>query len=368
MTVQPDPALVVPEDADPRHPYADQPDRAFWKHAVTGHDAASLTELAPPIPDLDTARVATAGSCFAQHIGRALRDRGARYMDLEPAPPALWPANADRLGYGVYSCRYGNIYTTRQLVQLFDEAHDTRRPAEPIWRRDGRFYDALRPGLQPNGFGSIREVEVLRRAHLEKVRKMFKRLDIFVFTLGLTETWVSRIDGTAYPSAPGVIAGSYDPERHVFVNLGYPEVLADLIAFRDRLKTVNPDARILLTVSPVPLAATATDQHVLVATTQSKAVLRAAAGQMAAEHDDVAYFPSYEIITGQPARHGFYGPDLRSVQPEGVETVMGHLFPTPAPKPAPAKTAEQVDDTLGYEHCEEGLLADVARNDPGAGR
>ncbi len=350
-----------------RHPYADQPDRAFWKHAVTGRTGETLTELAPTVEGLATAKVATAGSCFAQHIGRALKARGAHFMMCEPRPRLMGEKRGARFGYDLFSCRYGNIYTTRQLVQLFDEAFGTRTPAEQVWEKDGRYYDALRPSVQQNGFGSVEELQALRAAHLARVRDMFERLDLFVFTLGLTETWASRLDGTAFPTAPGVIAGSYDPARHAFLNLTYPDVYGDLDAMRTRLHKVNPGARMLLTVSPVPLAATATDQHVLVATTHSKAVLRAAAGAFAEAHDDVIYFPSYEVITGQPTRHAFYGDDLRSVRPEGVDAVMTHLFDEatqadlaaieqPAPEPA------EDDDDLGYEQCDESLLSEVSRN------
>jgi hypothetical protein len=80
--------------------------------------------------------------------------------------------------------------------------------------------------------------------------------------------------------------------------------------------------RILLTVSPVPLTATATNQHVLSATSYSKSVLRAVSGDLAQSDDAVDYFPSYEIITNQAARSAFYDHNLRSVRNAGVQTVM----------------------------------------------
>ena len=344
-----------------RNPYARQPARAFWKRAVSDRHWSRLDDLGAVPPDFGTARVATAGSCFAQHIGHNLRTRGLNYLDLEPAPAVLRRPEAPLLGYGVFSCRYGNIYTTRQLVQLFEEAHGRRTPVEGVWEKDGRFYDALRPAVEPGGFGSVAELAVLRAAHLARVREMFRTLDIFVFTLGLTEAWVSTADGTAYPTAPGVIAGSHDPARYRFLNLRHGDVVADLEAFRAGLRAVNPGARMLLTVSPVSLAATATGDHVLVATTYSKAVLRAAAGELAQDHADVSYFPSYEIIAGQPARHGFYEPDLRSVSAHGVAEVMRHLFGAlPARPKAPASASAQ-DAVFGYEQCEESLLADAGR-------
>ena len=38
----------------------------------------------------------------------------------------------------------------------------------------------------------------------------------------------------------------------------------------------------------------------LTANSYSKSLLRTVAGQLAQEHRDVDYFPSYELITGEP--------------------------------------------------------------------
>ena len=82
---------------------------------------------------------------------------------------------------------------------------------------------------------------------------------------------------------------------------------------------MNPRVKVILTVSPVPLVATAEEAHVLVATTLSKSVLRVAAEVVSARGRDVAYFPSYEIITGPQARGRYFAEDLRSVTDEGVD-------------------------------------------------
>ena len=36
----------------------------------------------------------------------------------------------------------------------------------------------------------------------------FRDLDVFVFTLGLTEAWVAKADGAVFPLAPGVVSQS----------------------------------------------------------------------------------------------------------------------------------------------------------------
>ena len=95
-----------------------------------------------------------------------------------------------------------------------------------------------------------------------------------------------------------------------------------MIEFLGLLARINPQARIILTVSPVPLIATYTDTDVLSATTYSKAVLRAVADDLARDFSNVFYFPSYEIITGAFNKGGYFEPDLRSVRREGVDHVM----------------------------------------------
>lgn len=311
----------------PTNPYKIKPERAFWRASVGSRHYADLADLWEPMPLRKSDRIATAGSCFAQHIGNNLAARGAAFMDMEPAPPVFASsAEARTWGYGVFSCRYGNIYTTRQLIQLFDEAHGNRTPLERVWQKQDRYFDALRVSVDPVGQDSPETVLALRLRHLEAVRRMFAELDVFVFTMGLTEGWENAEDGSMFAVAPGTVAGTYDPERHVFRNLRAAEIRTDMLAFWERLRAVNPGARMLLTVSPVPLAATATDNHVLVATTYSKSVLRAVAGELAEDVADIHYFPSYEIISSHPGRGMFFEPDLRNVNPFGVDFVMTHFF------------------------------------------
>lgn len=323
------------------NPYAGLPPRAYWRTAISDRHFAELEGLWEPLPLTRRDRIATAGSCFAQHIGNNLSRRGANFMDLEPPPPSLFssPEEARRFGFRVYSCRYGNIYTARQLLQLFEEAFGRRRPQEVVWSRAGRSHDALRPGVDPVGQKDADSVHALRQVHLRRVREMFESLDLFVFTLGLTEAWLSRSDGTAYPTAPGTVCGQYDPARYEFRNFAYPEILDDMGQFWQSLRSVNPSARMLLTVSPVPLTATASGDHVLVATTYSKSVLRAVAGDLARTCDGVHYFPSFEIISSHPARGMFYDPNLRTVNAFGVDVVMNHFFTGALSAEFPAVTA-----------------------------
>lgn len=344
-------------------PYAELPASAFWRSGV-----AEVSPLAPgglyrrKWPIEPGWQIGAAGSCFAQHVCRFLRRNGYRVLDVEPPPPGLPEARQAEFGYATYSARYGNIYTVRQLLQLLQEAAGQRRPADPVWEKAGRFHDALRPGVEPEGLDSPEQVAEHRAFHLARLRVLVQRMDLFIFTLGLTEAWEDRRDGTVYPTAPGTVAGRYDPDLHVFRNFRHAEILEDFRAFRSLAQRLRRGRalRCLLTVSPVPLTATASGAHVLAASTWSKAVLRSVAGELA-EEPDIDYFPSYEIVTNPAARGVFFAANLRSVTAEGVEVVMRQFFaahPPAAPPPAARAAARAAAEEV---QCEEALLEAFAR-------
>jgi GSCFA family len=341
-----------------RHPYRDQAPRAFWKATVSQHTMLEIPDWYTRKWPIDKDRVATAGSCFAQHIGRFLRESGFNFVDVEPPPTALRPDDWLDYGYNMYSARFGNVYTARQLSQLLKRALGEFVPEERAWAKDAGFVDPFRPTIEAEPMGSEDEVVALRENHLKAVARLFEQTDLFVFTLGLTETWLSKADGAAFPVCPGTHGGEFDPARYRFANLPFPEVCADMEEFIARARGINPKMRFLLTVSPVPLVATATSQQVVVASSYSKSVLRAVAGHLEGKYDFVDYFPSFEIISSHVMRGAFYEPDMRSVLKPGVEHVMAHFFSAhvpPSGRKAKAGVAEI--DLSGELACDEELLA-----------
>lgn len=270
--------------------------------------------------------VATAGSCFAQKIGRELRASSARFLDLEPVPFGLTEATAARMGFGLFSARYGNIYGAAQLVQLVEDAFADRLREEAFWEREGRWFDGLRPRLEPGGFPSRGQAEAARRAHLAQVRRLFRTAGVFIFTLGLTERWEDGRTGTVWPICPAEVDAAFGDPAHRFHDARMVEVVADLERFIALVRAENPGLRFIFTVSPVPLMATATGGHVLAATARGKAVLRAAADEVCARQEGCDYFPSYEIATMNPLRRDAFGPDGREVRAEVVEEIMRVFF------------------------------------------
>jgi hypothetical protein len=346
-----------------KNPYAGKPDHQFWRRSVSGRGPEQVDPVVQvPFGISRTDQVATAGSCFAQHIARHLQTTGFRYFVPEDHP--AFPFSEDE-NYGTFSARYGNVYTVRQLWQLFQRAYGLFAPQDTAWRRaDGRFIDPFRPRIQEGGFANAGELMAERTSHLAAVRRVFEECDVFIFTLGLTEGWVARGDSAVFPLAPGTVASEGEADAYAFHNFTVAEMEADLGRFIDALRSVNPRCRVLLTVSPVALVATYEDMHVLSATVYSKSALRVVAETATRSFPLVGYFPSYEIITGPQARSVFFEDDLREVRPEGVAHVMSvfarhYLSETAkAVAPAPATSARPLQDQAAVIRETQGVICD----------
>ncbi|RTL46820.1 MAG: GSCFA domain-containing protein [Burkholderiales bacterium] len=319
------------------HPYQQQPDRAFWRRAVSDTAWRDLDLIGTPkfqlTPD---AQVATAGSCFAQHIARHMRQRGMQPMLVERPHPLEQAAGRDSSDYQTFSARFGNLYSPRQALELAEQALGVREPIDDYAKDEGRVYDLLRPNAVKGGFDSLAHARADRRFHLGRVRHMFEACDVFVFTLGLTETWYHAQRGHTYPVCPGTAKGTYDPAQHQFRNLTQAEVLMDLQRLVALVREVNRRVRFIFTVSPVPLVATCSGQHVLLASSYSKSTLRSACGELAAADDGVLYFPSFEIVSHVASFGQYLQGDLREVTERGVGHVMDCFFHALYPGLAPA--------------------------------
>lgn len=355
-------AVIEMDKAAIKNPYRGLPDKAYWRRTVANKPAEELDPVSDfPMKIQHGDKIVTAGSCFAQEIAKSLQAAGYDYHVTETAPLDLPREEARIEQYGVYSARYGNVYTVRQLLQLFDRAFQFFRPIEPFWRHGNRFVDAFRPTIPQNGFADLADAKAAQEMHFDAVRRAFTEADVFVFTLGLTEAFEDLRDGSVYPVCPGVNGGEFNPKIHKFHNFTTEEIVADFSSFMKKFGHVNPNAQVIVTVSPVPLIATASGKNVVEATTYSKSVLRVAAQKIQEQHDNVHYFPSYEIIAGSQSGRIYFEDDLRSVSREGVAHVMRVFFKhaVDASSQVNASQKRSADQDVEYALnviCEEELL------------
>jgi hypothetical protein len=339
------------------NPYVNLSEKSFWKLAVANQSMFDLKSIwQPKFNILPKHKVATYGSCFAQHIGNALKARGFNWLIAETPPETMKENDAKYFNYNVFSARTANIYTTSLLRQWVKWCNDEVDVPSEIWEKDGRYFDPFRPTIEPNGFKSPEELIESRNQVIRSFCDSIKNCDYFVFTLGLTESWINSEFGYEYPMCPGTVAGEFNANKHIFVNQQFSDILKNLKEAIVLMRGINRNIKFILTVSPVPLTATMSGDHVLVATMHSKSILRAVAGQLASTIGFVDYFPSYEIINSPVFKGAFFEPNQRSVNPYGVAFVMDNFFNSLYEKfgvtSAQSKTNNNVRDAI----CEEELL------------
>jgi hypothetical protein len=238
-----------------------------------------------------TTPVVAFGSCFAGHISRYLRERGYNLL-------------GQGLKRSAYVIRFGEgMVNSFAIRQQFEWALEGRAFAEGLWR--DKTGELLRP-----------EADIR-----EETLQIFRSADVFILTLGLSEVWYDKASGDVFWRA--IPADSFEPERHAFRVSTVAENLDNLRAIVALVRRHRPGAKIVLTLSPVPLVATFRPVSCVSANSVSKAILRAALDELMrenAEAIDLFYFPSFEIVSTY-----FQDPyqlDNRHVRPHVVRTIM----------------------------------------------
>jgi hypothetical protein len=359
------------------NPYEKLPEKAFWKLAVAQKSMFDIDDLWEPKFDIAPGdKVVSFGSCFARHIGAALTDRGYNWHITERAPSLFSDEEARRFNYHIFSARTGNIYTASLLKQWTQWALEDSTPPGECWEKGHRIYDPFRVRIEPNGFASEKEMTQSRRQTIRSFKTGIVEADYFVFTLGLTESWINIDGGYEYPLCPGTVVGEFDERKHQFVNQQFNRILNELLETINLMRKANPLLKFILTVSPVPLAATKSQRHVLLATLASKSILIAVADQLSTEISCVDYFPAYELINSPVFKGIFFEPNQRSVTPHGVNIVMDSFFKAMKNKfgsgnrkiaekqmAAISKAPEDFDLSLpDDDYCDEALLGAFAEN------
>jgi len=232
--------------------------------------------------------IASMGSCFAREIKTVLLREGFAYVAEEASHPASKHASA----------AWERLYNTFSMRQIFEYTFEEWSPVLRWWvaPSSGKIQDPYRRIIL---YDELDEAEADFLNHRACSRRALERAEILILTLGLTEIWRDRNDGAVIclPSGPYVNEGG-DMSRYEFKVSRFRENLANLEVIHGIMARHNPACKILVTVSPVHLWATfRNDEDVISASCNSKSTLRACADEFAANHDNVFYFPAYEMAT-----------------------------------------------------------------------
>ena len=294
--------------------YAANPGAIEWPNPAKGQSIYETDIIADVINLIDNnTPIGSAGSCFAMEIAHWMQTRGFNYIvteeNIHTTRRTHWS-----------SARWGTIFNVPAFRQLIETSFGLRTLPKYIWQikhRDGRviFRDPFREEID---FGSPEEYEANIPRHREAARSALTNAKVFILTLGLTEVWSFRADGSVLSRNPWQIAPAY-VKRKV---LDVADNVRELQLMLDIWRRFNPDIKLIISVSPVPMMKTFRGDrlHVVAATAHSKATLRVAAQQFCDANEGVYYFPSFEKIM-----YGSKDPweaDHRHVRPEAVDGVM----------------------------------------------
>jgi hypothetical protein len=268
------------------------------------------------------------GSCFARNIEEHLIYRGVDVLSRKIiCPKEEWPNRVNG---------FVNKFTTQSMHNEIRWVLE--RPtidAELFSEQESGWIDLqLCPGTAPVSLDRAME----RRAYLtDDYFDRIRKASVVVLTLGLNEVWFDRAIGRHLNAPPSYFATRREPERYELHITDVEENVVELSAIRALLMTLNPDVKMIVTVSPVPMSDTFSGKDILLANTYSKSTLRCAAEIFSSSHDNVGYFPSYDIISLSP-RSAVYGADCLHVSDAVVGRMMQtflHLYLGIEPQPAP---------------------------------
>lgn len=248
-----------------------------------------------------TTKVATIGSCFASEL--------AAMMDTVGIRGAMHPG--------------GLFYSTATIRQELERIAGgwPERSAEPIWSVGEGWVDPFRD----YGVNHPDEATLLgSRAQADAAAdSLFRDAGVVVVTLGLIETWRSRLSGATYRQIPHpAVFRTLEPEFH---RLSVAEMLDDLERIRHVVREVL-GAELIVTTSPVPLHSTFTALDVRVANVESKSRIRAAVSEFVDRHSDVHYFHSYEMVVTAERQSDYFREDGRHVERPAVRYIVSEFL------------------------------------------
>lgn len=264
------------------------------------------------------AKVFTIGSCFARNIEVALTNYDV-HMPTQAftAPKSEWEFRPNGL-----LNEYNPATMSRRILSALGKAEE---PEETIVETTDGFMDLLLPGGSPVAF----ERATQRRGEISSVYDELVSSDLVVITLGLVEAWFDHQAGVFLNKMPPLALMKSQPERYEFHQLGVTESLPMLDQAIGALIEEGLD-KILLTVSPVPLGTTFTNDDATIANSYSKSVLRVCAQELKTKYPEVDYFPSFEIVTSGGLDS--FNDDNIHVKPSLVERATEYMLETYFPE------------------------------------
>lgn len=232
-----------------------------------------LPKQAPRI--VPSTRFLLVGSCFATHIGGQLQRSG---LQVEVNP-------------------FGVVYNPESIALALEAMLDERLPDACFFEgRDNLWHS----WLHASEFSAPDEATCRKRVgeRFSEACGKLRQADVICFTFG-----TNRV----YEHAGRVVGNCHKEPASQFVerSLTIQEIVGRWHTLLDRIRTVNPTAEIIFTVSPYRYA-----KYGMVENQRAKATLLLAIEELTREMERVYYFPAYEILLDELRDYRFYASDM----------------------------------------------------------
>ncbi|MCP8883384.1 GSCFA domain-containing protein [Devosia sp. XJ19-1] len=244
------------------------------------------------------------GSCFARNIERELAAQGIACLTAGTNIPAEF-YSGDRDARAAMN-KFNIPSMIDELERTFNPAH--REPGRYIGVGENEYFDPATSGIK---LLPLEQHAIVRDSIRETTSRMAEA-DVVIITLGLVEAWFDRPSGLFLNTSPHPRAMQQEarrvkaegpngqPSRFVHMRPNFAFLRDKMHRLIQLVSTYAPKAKVVLSVSPVPLQATMTADDVVMSSSLSKSQLRVVAEDARDSFNHVDYFPSYEMVMNSP--------------------------------------------------------------------
>jgi hypothetical protein len=236
-------------------------------------------------------RILTTGSCFADLFGQ--------WLYLNKFDVLVNP----------FGTNYNPISIHKSLIESLTLDLDERLFVnhQGLWHHFD-YHSQWSSDKKENLKASIQKIQ-------KEVNQFLKNSEVLIMTYGTAWVYQYKKYSCIVSNCHKVPAKEFD--KYLLTS---DEIVSSFDLLYGALKDIRPDARIILTVSPV--------RHVkdtLVLNSVSKAALRLACHTLSNQYEDVEYFPSYEIMMDDLRDYRFYERDKIHPTEEALDYI-SHKF------------------------------------------
>jgi hypothetical protein len=230
----------------------------------------------------------TIGSCFSDEVGTFLLERK----------------------FNVCKNPFGTVYNTVSIHELLISALNKVFPRNESYSLNNDIHFNYN---FHSSFSSLdrNELEDRIKNAITESNQFLSRATRVIITYGTAFVYKLKPANEVVANCHKMPSANFEKEL-----LSESEIIKSFDRFYSALRLLNPQAKIIITVSPVRHLKDTLELNAV-----SKSILRTSCHAIAARFSDVEYFPAYEILLDDLRDYRFYKPDRLHPTTEAVEYI-----------------------------------------------